>query len=45
MQDLPVAILGTEDARHAQRNRDDLVASGDLRLKPLDLENVAEVRR
>lgn len=42
MHELPGAVFGTKDARDAQRDRSDLVASGDLGLEPFDLEDVAE---
>jgi len=44
MHELPRAVFRTKDTRHPQGNRSDLLAPADLRLKPLDLEDVREVR-
>jgi hypothetical protein len=43
MQQLPFAVLTTEDACDAQGNRSDLLAAADLRLEPLYLDDVCKV--
>src|SRR5260370_3974318 len=44
MYELPLALFGTEDTRHAQGHGNRLLASCDLRFEPLYLEYVCEFR-
>jgi hypothetical protein len=44
MDELPNAVLAPEDARHSQRDRSEVLAPADLRLEPLDLQGVREIR-
>jgi hypothetical protein len=44
MHELPRPAFRTKDARDAQGNGTDLLAAADLRLKPLDLQEVGELR-
>jgi hypothetical protein len=44
MHELPGAVFRTKDARDAQGNGSDLLAPANLRLEPLDFQDVRELR-